>query len=109
MSAAASIVAAQAASRRKLLSHFRSNGALSPERAIAMDSLPRLQFHPLERLQTIGAVRSTADGKLYLDEQRLQEVGQQQQRAAAIALAVLVAFLLIVFLVFFAVHAFAAH
>lgn len=109
MSAVAPIIAAQAAKRRKLIRHFRANGALAPETAIARNTLPWFGFRTLERLQAIGAVRSAPDGKLYLDEKRLLEAGQQQQRAAAIALMALVAAVLVAILVIAAVHAFEAH
>lgn len=60
--------------RKKLARYFVRSGAFSPETAIAPELLPRVGLHPLDKLQGQGIVLSTSDGRLYLDQARLESV-----------------------------------
>lgn len=68
------MIAAFAAQRKKLIRHFISVGAVSPERAVSADSLPRAHFHMLDRLRSEKVVCATARGTLYLDRARASEL-----------------------------------
>ena len=69
MSAATSAVAAAVArERRRVVESLRAAGAVVPDRAVAPATLGDVRFHLLARLQRSGAIRTTADGLVYLDE-----------------------------------------
>ena len=60
--------------RKKLARYFVRSGAFSPETAVAPELLPRVGPHPLDKLQGQGIVLSTPEGRLYLDQSRLESV-----------------------------------
>ena len=76
------VIAAVAAQRKKLIGYFVAVGALSPEKAIPPESLPRVGFHMLERLKADRVLCATPQGTLYLDQARASELQARRQRIA---------------------------
>lgn len=74
MSTSSAAIVVMELQRKKLARYFVRSGAFSPETAIAPELLPRTGPHPLDRLQGQGIVLSTPEGKLYLDQARLESV-----------------------------------
>lgn len=90
MSAAAAVIAAQAAKRRKLIRHFTSCGAVTPERAIAKETLPQANSRVLDHLQRARIICTDATGKLYLDEHQLEVIDEARHDRLAKVLPVIV-------------------
>lgn len=95
------IAAAQAARRRKLVNHFRAQEATIAERAISEDTLPGATSMALRRFRASEVIRTTPEGKLYLDERRFREAEEARHAwivkvfaGMAIAAALVLVFLL---------------
>lgn len=85
----AGVAAAVAAQRKKLIRHFVSIGAVSPESAVAPESLPHIPFHMLDRLKKDRVVGATVQGNLFLDQAREVEL-QAKRKAMALKILVVV-------------------
>lgn len=79
MSTSSAVIVLMALRRKKLTRYFVRSGALSPATAVALESLPRTGFHPLDQLRGQGIVLSTPEGNLYLDQDRLESVSAAER------------------------------
>lgn len=78
MSATSAIMVAAAAKRHRLIRHFVQARAFSPDTAIACESLPRTE-RLLRVLREQGILVTAPSGKLYLDQSRLERVGNAKK------------------------------
>lgn len=70
---------------QELTGYFRERGAISPETAIKFD---KTEFQKQAKtflklpfdISTIGYIKSTTEGKYYLDEEALQRYSQKNKR-----------------------------
>ena len=81
--ASAAPAIAVAVARRRLVASFTEAGATSEAGAVAFaEPSRRLQRKVLERLVRNGVVQATADGRFWLDEEKLAASDRRRRRLA---------------------------
>ncbi len=79
-----------AAQRKRLIRHFIQAGAVHADVAVAENTLPRSGFRLLSKLRDAGVILATADGRLYLDQKRLEAATLTRETKLRRVLAVVV-------------------
>mgnify|MGYP000281760027 CR=1 FL=1 len=88
MSAATIIPLFMAAARRRLVASLRANGAHTPAGAIELSPKTYFDQDALKRLLLAGVVMETPEkGRFYLDESKLTELIQRENKVTLITLA----------------------
>ena len=88
MSTATIIPLLMAAARRRLVASLRTSGALNPDRAIELSPKTYFDQDALKRLLLAGVVMETPEkGRFYLDESKLTELIQRENKVTLITLA----------------------
>lgn len=82
-------LAAARAAQRHVLERLRSDGAISPQSAQALDGLSGRQERQLARLVDLGMVRQTNPGAYYIDEDAVAQDESRRMRILVIVLAIL--------------------
>lgn len=74
MSLTTPIISGMVAQRKRLIQHFIQAGAVHADAAVAESTLPHSGFRLISKLREACVIRATADGRLYLDQKRLEAV-----------------------------------
>ena len=101
MSTATLIPLLMAAARRRLVASLRTSGALNPDRAIELSPKTYFDQDALKRLLLAGVVIETPEkGRFYLDESKLTELIQRENKVTLITLAITLAACLLAAVIF---------
>lgn len=85
------IAAAAARARRRVVSHFLSQDAVSAENAVGYEPDRRMERRHFERLREAGVILPTTAGRYYVDVPKLDaDRDTRRKRGAMIAAAVAV-------------------
>ena len=84
------VAAAMARARRRVVSHFMSKNAVSPEKAVSFSPERRMERRFFDRLCDKGVIVSAAKGTWYLDVPRFDAYQQSRRKRVGMALAGLV-------------------
>lgn len=82
-------LAAARAAQRHVLKRLRSEGAVSPRSARALDGLSAREARQLARLVDSGMVRQANPGAYYVDEDAVAEDKSRRMRILIVVLAIL--------------------
>lgn len=85
--ATAGVAAAMARARRRVISHFLSRGAVSPEKAVSFSPERRMERKFFERLCDKGVLVPAANGTWYLDTPKFDAYQQSRRKRVGMALA----------------------
>ncbi|MDB5705891.1 MAG: hypothetical protein JWN66_3007 [Sphingomonas bacterium] len=85
--ASAGVAAAMARARRRVISHFMSRNAVSPENAVAFAPDRRMEEKFFERLRANGVLVAGKNGTWYLDVPRFDLYQQSRRKRIGLVLA----------------------
>ena len=89
--ATAGVAAAMARARRRVISHFLSRNAVSPEKAVSFSPERRMEQRFFDRLCDKGVIVPAANGTWYLDAPKFDLYQQSRRKRLGAALAGLAA------------------
>lgn len=89
--ATAGAAAAMARARRRVISHFLSRNAVSPENAVSFSSDRRMEEKFFERLRDNGVILPAKNGTWYIDAPKLDAYQQGRRKRVKYMLAGLAA------------------
>lgn len=89
--ASAGVAAAMARARRRVISHFMSRNAVTPENAVSFTPERRMERKFFDRLREKGVLAPGEAGTYYLDAPKLDAYQQSRRKRMGIALAGLAA------------------
>ena len=85
---ASAVPAVVAATRRRLLSHFRVAGATSENAAIAFAARRLVEQRQFDRMRKAGVFRQEPSGRYWLDEKRADEWASARRKRGLIVAAI---------------------
>lgn len=88
--ASAIIAGAMAKARRQVIAHFQSRGAVSADTAVAFEPDRHMQRRELDRLIAAGALRTTDDGRFFIDAAALDRHQRARRQRETVAVIVVV-------------------
>jgi hypothetical protein len=81
------VAAAMARARRRVVSHFMSKNALSPEKAVSFSPERRMERRFFDRLRDKGVIVAAANGTWYIDAPKLDAYQQSRRKRIRVVLA----------------------
>src|SRR3954471_6765025 len=81
------VAAAMARARRRVVSHFMSRNALSPEKAVSFSPERRMERRFFDRLRDKGVIVAAANGAWYIDAPKLDAYQQSRRKRMGMVLA----------------------
>ena len=85
--ASAGVAAAMARARRRVISHFMSRNAVSPENAVTFTPEWRMERKFFERLSKNGVLVAARNGTYYLDVPKYDAYQQSRRKRVGLVLA----------------------
>jgi hypothetical protein len=85
--ASAGVAAAMARARRRVIAHFVSRGAVSPDKAVSFSPERRMEQRFFDRLCDKGVMVSTPDGTWYLDRPKFEAYQRSRRKRMGMILA----------------------
>jgi len=85
--ATAAVAAAMARARRRVISHFMSRNAVSPEKAVSFSPERRMEQRFFDRLCDKGVIVPAAKGTWYLDAPKFDAYQQNRRKRMGMVLA----------------------
>ena len=85
--ATAGVAVAMARARRRVIAHFMSRNAVSPENAVSFLPERRMEERFFERLRANGVVVAAANGTWYIDAPKLDAYQRGRRKRMRIMLA----------------------
>jgi hypothetical protein len=89
--ATAGVAAAMARARRRVISHFMSKNAVSPDNAVSFTPARRMEEKFFDRLRENGVLAPAKNGTWYLDVPKLDAYQEGRRKKIGMALAGLAA------------------
>src|SRR4051794_20590057 len=85
--ASAGVAAAMARARRRVIAHFVSRDAVSPDKAVSFSADRRMEQKFFERLCEKGVIVAAAENSWYIDTPKLEAYQQSRRKRMRIMLA----------------------